>query len=109
MTLNPDTISAVFLGITFIVFTFNQELKSTFQKYCHSPKQLKDIVVVRSTNRTHDVLLESRIDDDWNVDGDRELSVPWTGVTHSSEQQATIWIHVVQVLLNKSSGNIQAR
>ena len=79
MTLKPDTISGVLLGITFIVFTFNQELKSTFQKQGHSPKQLKYIDVVRRTNRTFDVLLESRMDDEWNVDGDRELSGPWTG------------------------------
>ena len=37
--------------------------------------------ILRRTNMTLDVLLESRIDDYWNVDGGRELSEPWTGVT----------------------------
>ena len=50
-------------------------------------KQLKYIDVVRRTNRTCDVLLESRIVNDWNVDGGRDLSAPWTGFTHSSEQK----------------------
>ena len=37
--------------------------------------------VVRRTNTTLDVLLVSRIDDYWNVDGDRELSGPCTCFT----------------------------
>ena len=36
---------------------------------------------VRRTNTTLDVLLESRIDDDWDVDGGGELSEMWTGFT----------------------------
>ena len=42
---------------------------------------LQYIDVVRRTNTTSDVLLESRIDDCWNVAGGRELSEPWTGCT----------------------------
>ena len=37
--------------------------------------------VARRTNTTKDVLLESRIDDCWNVDGGKELQGPWTGCT----------------------------
>ena len=40
--------------------------------------------VVRRTNTTLDVLLDSRIDEYWNVDGDRELSWPWSGFTQST-------------------------
>ena len=40
--------------------------------------------VVRRTNTTLDVLLDSRIDEYWNVDGDRELSWPWCGFTQST-------------------------
>ena len=38
-----------------------------------------------------DVKLEKRIDDYWNIDGSRDLSDPWTGVTQSSllEEKAT--------------------
>ena len=42
---------------------------------------LKHIDVTRTTNTTLDVLLEYRIDDYWNVDGDRELSNASTGFT----------------------------
>ena len=37
--------------------------------------------VFRRTNTTLRVLLESRVDDDWNVDGGRDLSEPWSGFT----------------------------
>ena len=45
------------------------------------PVALEYIDVVRRTNTTLDVLVESRIEDDWNVDGGRELSEPWMGFT----------------------------
>ena len=48
------------------------------------PRPLKYIDVVRRTNTTLDVLLESRIDDYWNVDGGQELSGPWTVFTQFS-------------------------
>ena len=44
-------------------------------KLCESfPLPLQYVDVVRRTITTLDVLRESRIDDSWNVDGDRELS-----------------------------------
>ena len=46
------------------------------------PIPLKYVDVVRRTNTTLDVLREHRIDDRWNVDGDRKLSGLWTGFTH---------------------------
>ena len=45
------------------------------------PIPLKYIDVTRATSATLDVLLERRIDDYWNVDGDREVSDAWTGFT----------------------------
>ena len=80
MTLKLETVSVVFLEIIFIVITFNQELNSTCQKRDHS-RYHSNIDVVRRTNTTLDVLLESRIDVFWNVDGGRELSGPWTVFT----------------------------
>ena len=53
----------MFLGITFIV-----------PKGGSFPLPLKYIDAVRRTHTTLDVLLESQIDDRWNVDGDRDLS-----------------------------------
>ena len=80
MTLKLETVSVVFLETIFIVITFNQELNSTCQKRDHS-RYHSNIDVVRRTNTTLDVLLESRIDVFWNVDGGRELSGPWTVFT----------------------------
>ena len=37
--------------------------------------------VIRSTHTDLDVAQEKRIDDCWNVDGDRSLSDSWTGFT----------------------------
>ena len=45
------------------------------------PIPLRKIDVFRRTNTALDVLLESRIDDCWNVDGDQNLSERWTGFT----------------------------
>ena len=49
------------------------------------PIPLQYIDVVRRTNTTLDVLLESRMDDKWNVNGDQNLSKPWTGFTQCSQ------------------------
>ena len=46
-----------------------------------SPIPLRYIDVTRATSTTLDVMLQSRIDDYWNVEGDRSLSDAWTGFT----------------------------
>ena len=45
------------------------------------PIPLRYIDVTRATSTTLDVMLERRIDDYWNVDGNRDLSDSWTGFT----------------------------
>ena len=45
------------------------------------PIPLKNIDVTRITDTTLDVMSEKRIEDYWNVDGERELSDAWTGFT----------------------------
>ena len=40
---------------------------------------LNYIDVTRAASSSLDVMLETNIDDYWNVDGDRELSDTWTG------------------------------
>ena len=42
---------------------------------------LEYIDVTRTTHTSLDVLLETHIEDHWNVDGERELSDAWTGFT----------------------------
>ena len=46
------------------------------------PVPLKYIDVSRTTHTHLDVKQERRIDDYWNIDGSRELTIPWTGFTH---------------------------
>ena len=45
------------------------------------PIPLKYIDVSRTTHTNLDVMQESRIDDYWNIDGSRDLSESWTGLT----------------------------
>ena len=45
------------------------------------PIPLKYIDVSRTTHTKLDVMQESRIDDNWNIDGSRNLSDSWTGFT----------------------------
>ena len=45
------------------------------------PKLLKNIDVSRTTRTNLDVMLECGIDDNWNIDGSRDLSDSWTGFT----------------------------
>ena len=63
------------------IITLNQGLNSPCRKKNHSPIPLEYIGVVRRTKTTSDVLLERRIDGFWNIDSDRNLSEPWTGIT----------------------------
>ena len=49
------------------------------------PIPLKYIDVTITTDTTLDVMSEKRIDDYWNVDGERELSDAWTGFTRFFE------------------------
>ena len=42
---------------------------------------MKYIDVTRTTDTSLEVLLETPIDDHWNVDGERELSDAWTAFT----------------------------
>ena len=45
---------------------------------------LKYMDVVRHTQTNLDMLQEQKIDDSWNVDGERPLSVSWIGFTRSA-------------------------
>ena len=45
------------------------------------PIPLKYIDVTRTTHTNLDVKQEKRIDDNWDIDGSRDLSDPWTGFT----------------------------
>ena len=58
-----------------------------------------------------DVLLESRIDVYWDVDGGWELSGPWTGFTQFTRlnEKPTFGYTWPAGAVNQNSSNIQAR
>ena len=103
-------VSRVFLGITFVVITFNQGSLQIPLQYIH---------VVRLTNMTIDVLLEGRIVDHWNVDGDQMISglgtgfsqfiilseEPPSGYTWSGERLTKFKQHPGPVIYGWKSGN----
>ena len=60
------------------------------------PIPLKYIDVSRTTHTNLDVKQETRIDDNWNIDGFRDLSDPWTGFTQFTQLEekppdGTMW------------------
>ena len=75
------------------------------------PIPLKNIDVVRLKNTTLDVLLESRVDDYWNVDGGRELSGPWTVFTQFTllNEKPPIGYTWSGERIKINSSNLQAR
>ena len=98
-------ISRIFPGTICTVITFKKESHPMYRKRGSFPIPLKFfLMLLGSTNATMDVLLESRIDNCWNVDGDRELWRPWSVFT-----QFTFVERNVREEINKRSGNIQAR
>ena len=66
-------------------FVYRHQLEPRVQFYVPKeesfPIPLKYIDVIRSTHTDLDVAQEKRIDDYWNVDGDRNLSDSWTSFT----------------------------
>ena len=63
------------------VIMLNREFNKNVSKEKSFPCPLKYIDVIRSTHTDLDEAQETRIDDYWNVDGDRNLSDPFTGFT----------------------------
>ena len=59
---------------------FEPSVKLYMPKEETFPIPMKYIDVTRTTDTSLDVLSE-KIEDYWNVDGDRDLSVAWTGFT----------------------------
>ena len=75
------------------------------------PIPLKYIDVSRTTHANLDVIQERRIDDYWNIDGSRDLSVSWTGFTQfflfeEKPPDGYMWSGED---INKKTENIQAR
>ena len=75
------------------------------------PIPLKYIDVSRTTHANLDVIQERRIDDYWNIDGSRDLSVSWTGFTQfilfeEKPPDGYMWSREE---INKKTAYIQAR
>ena len=66
-------------------FIFRHHVESRVKFYSPTeesfPIPLKYIDVSRTTHANLDVMQERRIDDYWNIDGSRDLSGSWTGIT----------------------------
>ena len=66
-------------------FIFRHHVEPRVQLYvpreASFPIPLNFFDVTRATSTLLDVMLEKSIDDNWNVDGGRELSDTWTGFT----------------------------
>ena len=75
------------------------------------PIPLKYIDVSRTTHTNWDVKQESRIDDCWNVDGSRDLSDSWTGLTQFTplEEKLPDGYMWSGVRLTRKQFDIQAR
>ena len=75
------------------------------------PVPLKYIDVSRTTHTNLDVKQDKRIDDNWNIDGSRDLSDPWTGFTQFTllDEKASGRIYVVRGEINEKAAYIQAR
>ena len=79
-----EVILGQFQGTTFTVITLNRESIKL-----HVPREesfqipWRHIDVTRARSTTLDVMLESRMDDYWNIEGDRDLSDAWTGFTRN--------------------------
>ena len=86
MTVKPNDFWTI-AGIFFIFITLNQDLNSLCSRKNHSQCHLNILDVVRRTNSTSHVLQERETDEDWNVDGDRNLSDPWTGFTQFTRKK----------------------
>ena len=71
--------------------TSKKELRPYVPNDEELPMPLKFFDVTRRTNTTLDVLLQSRSDNYLNIDGERELSAPWTCFhpIHVAEREAT--------------------
>ena len=81
MMVKKEMISGPFQGTTFIVIKWNSESNCTRREEESFPIPLKYIDVTRTTYTSLDVSLEKNIEDHWNVDGKKELSDAWTGIT----------------------------
>ena len=64
--------------------------------------------MTRATSASLDIMLEKSIDDYWNGDGDRDLSVTWAGFTRFTilDGKTTGWIHMVRVETDKKANEI---
>ena len=70
--MKQETTSGRFQEIIFTATTSNQRVKLDVIP-------LRYIDVTKATSTTLDVMLERRIDDYWNFEGDRDLSDAWGG------------------------------
>ena len=81
MLVKPKVISGPFQATLFRRHHVEPRVKLYVPREESFPIPLKYIDVTRDTHTSLDVMLEKNIEDNCNVDGDRELSDTWTDFT----------------------------
>ena len=66
-------------------FIYRHHVEPRVKLYSPREESLKYIDVSRTTHTNFDVKQERRIDDYWNIDGSRDLSDSWTGLTQFTQ------------------------
>ena len=107
----PKMIFGLFQEISFAVITWNPESNCTCRLKDHSLFHWKYIDVTRTTDTTLDVMSEKHIDDYWNVDGERDMSDAWTGVTRFIvlTEKTARWIYTVRGKTDEKTNDLKAR
>ena len=95
-----NMISGALQEISFIAITWNPESNCT----------CRFVDVTRNTHTSIDVMLEKHLDAYWNVDGDRELSDTWTGVTRFTilKEKPPDGVFVVRGETNEKANDLEA-
>ena len=110
ITWKQNKICGVSLGASFIVIVFKKE-KLFVPQESSFLIPLKYVDFVRQTNTTLDVLQCGQIYDNWNVDGVRQLSGPWTVFAQFTFLDTTppqAYIMWSRGEMNKDRSNVQA-
>ena len=75
------------------------------------PIPLRYIDVTRATSTTLDVMLERRMDDYWNIEGNRDLSDSWKDRVHTIHhigRRTSRWVYMVWEAVGEETNYIQA-
>ena len=79
--MKQETISGQFQGTAYYRHHVEPRVKLHVSREESFTIPLRYIDLTRATSTTLDVMLERRMDEYWNIEGDRDVSDSWTGFT----------------------------